>query len=136
MLLSARMLNNVSDANSFEYGTQSRFMEGDTPYVYFQLIDVNKDGNLKPQGRRYAPTAVATLTVVIKNVDDSKTLTKTATQPFTNDGSIWRFQVSSSDALRGTYSFKLTLTENSGATTTYGYVTNALSVVPQSGILL
>ncbi len=134
MLLSARILNNVSDVNSFEYATECKFTEGDTLYIYFQLIDLNKDLNLKPPGRRFIPASGATLTATVHNIDASKILVKTATQPYASDTSIWRFQVTAADVLRGTYSIKLALTESS--VVTRGVIKSGLSVEPQSGTLV
>jgi hypothetical protein len=132
MLLSARTLYAVSDVNSWDSsGLEVKFTEGDTLDVYLVLIDAGKDQDNKPRGRRYVPASGATLSVIIKSVDDSKTLTKTATQPFSNDGSIWKFTVNGTDALKGTYSLQLVLTQSSVAT--YGFVSNALSIISKTG---
>lgn len=133
MLLSARPLINVSGVNDFEISDTVSFTQGDALYVYFQLIDQNKDRTIqgfKPSGRRYVPASGSTLSVVIPSVDSTRIITKTATNPYSSDTSIWRIQITASDALVGTYSLKLTLTE--GATVTYGTVNNMLSVSPQN----
>lgn len=134
MLLSARLLNNVANVNSFDYSTESRFTEGDALTIYLQLVDVNKDSNLKPAGRRYTPATGSTLQVTVQNLNSAKTLVKTATQPFTGDNSIWSFTVGATDGLKGTYTLQLQLTESS--VITRGTVKNALAVESQVPTLL
>jgi len=129
MLLSARMMTDVGDVNTFRYVDSVEFTEGDAPAVYFQLIDRSKDKDYRPQGRRFCPAAAATLQVVIKLVDSAKTITRFASQPFAEDPSIWMLQLQSTDAIKGTVSFLLTLTE--GAATTRGRLDAALSVSSQ-----
>lgn len=137
MLLSARILQNVSGVNDWEHADQLKFTEGDTLYVHFQLIDSNKDRQnqgFKPSGKRYIPATGATLQATIQNVNSAKTLVKTAVQPYSGDLSIWRIQLTSSDALSsGTFSVNLSLTES--GVVTRGVIKNALSVEPQSGIM-
>lgn len=119
MILSGRILGNVANANNFTYEDAVEFTEGDTLYVFIQLIDTTldkADQGFKPAGRRYAPAAGSTLSVVINNIDTAKTYTKTATQPFATDASIWRISISSSDAIVGTSDMKLTLTETAVVT--------------------
>jgi hypothetical protein len=58
------------------------------------------------------------------------TLTKTATQPFANDPSIWMFTIAATDPVAGTKRIKLRLTE--GANVTNGVVNSALLVTPSS----
>jgi hypothetical protein len=132
MLLSARLLVNLTDANTWEPSDNIRFTEGDTPYVYFQLIDLNKDRSsqgFKPAGKRFMPASGATLSVSVNSIDTARTLTKVATQPYAGDASIWKFQLLTSDNLKGgTFSLILTLTE--GIVVTSGRVINALSVEP------
>lgn len=136
MLLSARMLSDVQNVNSFEYVDQVEFMEGDTLYIYFQLIDATQDRpdqGFTPSGRRYVPQSGSTLQVVLNNIDDAKRVTRTATQAFPNaDNSIWKVQVLSGDKIAGTVQMKLALTE-SGATKN-ALVKGALRVHSQVGL--
>lgn len=122
MLLSARMLNNVNGANSFSEDLQTRFTEGDRPTIYLQLVD--KQSSL----HRYLPATGASLSVVITNVNNSKTYTKTAINPYPNDTSIWSFQMLSTEEIKGSISLRLVLTE--GAVITYGLVRDALLIQP------
>jgi hypothetical protein len=119
MLLSCRMLQNVVDVNTFEYDTQVAFTQGDGPTIYFQLIDANKDrveAGFNPSGRRYMPAAGATLSVVVDSLDDAKKITRTAVQPFATDPSIWSLTFMANDAIRGTTTLRLTLTESAKIT--------------------
>ncbi len=115
MLLSAFFLNDVANVNSFDYVQQVELFEGDPITVYIQLVDSTKDrtSEFNRKGRRYTPSDGASMSVVITNIDDDKTYTKTATQPFSGDLSIWSFNISASDDVKGTPNLKLTLTEGS-----------------------
>jgi hypothetical protein len=135
MHLSARVLKDVQSVNSFEPDTELSWTEGDTLDVHLQLIDVSLDRALQgfqPEGRRYVPTAGATLSCVIENIDDAKKITRLATQPFANDGSIWRLNILSTDVIRGTPQLRLTLTE--GTKVTRGLVRLALKIHPRSNL--
>lgn len=131
MLLSAKLLNSVANVNTFEYVDQLPFTEGDAPLdIYLQITDLSKDRlvqGFKPSGRRYIPAVGALLQVTIQNIDQSKTIVKSATQPFAGDTSIWKIQLLTTDpVINGTLSLTLKLTE--GSTITNGFVFNALSV--------
>lgn len=135
MLLSARMLTDVGGVNSFEIIDKAQFTQGDETTVYFQLIDASLDTAAKgfnPSGRRYMPAVGATLSVVLDNIDDAKKITRTATQPFAQDGSIWAVSIFSTDNIApGTISLKLTLTE--GVKITRGIVVGAIGVFSLTG---
>lgn len=129
MLLSVRPLNNVVGVNDFEAVDHLEFTEGDAPSLFFQLIDLSKDRSEQgfiPAGRRYIPAVGATLQVEFGNLDDAKVTTKTATQPFASDPSIWRVDLMSTDPVTGTVRAKLTLTE--GATVRRAALDGALRV--------
>ena len=119
MVLGARFLSNVGSVNDFLYVQNVEFSEGDPVVVYLQLVDTTLDRvetGWAPvlAGRRYMPASGASLQVILKNVDDAKTYTKIASQPFpTSDPSIWSFPVAASDAVKGTVSLTLVLTEGS-----------------------
>lgn len=117
MLLSVRFLNDVSSVNSYESVTSAEINAGDSQTVYVQLIDTSldrSDQGFMPAGRRYIPPAGSTLKVTFVNVDDAKTVVRTASQPFAQDGSLWSIPILSSDPLAGTTVMNLQLTEPSG----------------------
>jgi len=135
MHLSARVLKDVQSVNSFEADTELSWTEGDTLDIHLQLIDVSLDRALQgfqPEGRRYVPNAGATLSCVIENIDDAKKITRLASQPFANDGSIWRLSILATDVIRGTPQLRLTLTE--GTKVTRGLVRLALKIHPRSNL--
>lgn len=135
MHLSARVLKDVQSVNSFEADTELSWTEGDTLDIHLQLIDVSLDRALQgfqPEGRRYVPAAGATLSCVIENIDDAKKITRLASQPFANDGSIWRLSILATDVIRGTPQLRLTLTE--GTKVTRGLVRLALKIHPRSNL--
>src|SRR5882672_4392117 len=113
MLLSARILRDCANVNSFEYADSAQFTRGDVVDVFFQLIDASLDTaseNFIPAGRRYMPAVGATLQAVVENIDDSVKITRTLSQPFVNDPSIWKISFFASDAISGTSNLRLTLT--------------------------
>jgi hypothetical protein len=133
MLLSARVLQDVANANSFEYGSEICWTEGDTLNIYFQLIDASLDTPLQgfsPAGRRFVPATGATLEITLENLDDGKKLTRLATQPFANDGSIWALQVLASDKIRGTPQARFKLTQSTVVTT--GLLKNGIKIYPKT----
>lgn len=130
MLLSVRPLKDVGGVNVFRPAERFYLTVGDAPYLYFQLIDKSLDlaeEGFKPPYRRYAPAVSATLQVTLESIDTDKVLVRYATQPYTQDPSIWRLALLSSDILRGTVVMKVKLVE--GAATVYGVLQPALEVV-------
>jgi hypothetical protein len=119
VLLSCRMLNSVSDVNHWDLVESLELSEGSLPDdVYLVLVDESQDRfhqGFSPDGRRYCPPAGSTLSVTFDNLDDAKKVTRSATQPFPGDASIWKVALLTSDAgkIRGTVNLKLTLTEPS-----------------------
>lgn len=132
MLLSARILNNVSGVNAFSSVSVMEFTEGDGPTIYFQLVDLSSDRadqGFNPPGRRYIPASGATLQCVIHHPDDEKKITRYATQPFTQDGSLWALQLQPTDHVRGSVDLLLTLTE--GGRITRGALRSSINAYPQ-----
>lgn len=135
MLLSVRMLKDVQTVNSFEPDTELNWTEGDSLDIYFQLVDLNLDRpeqGFYPSGRRYVPAAGATLQCSFECIDNAKTVTRFAVQPFANDGSIWKISILSTDPIRGSPQLRLKLTE--GAKTTRGLSKLGLRVYPKSNV--
>ena len=135
IVLSARILEHVENVNNFAYTPQLEFTEGDAGYLYLQLTDASKnrcEEGYRPAGVRYCPVAGSTLSVVIDNLDDDKKVTRTATQPFTGDASIWRISLLSTDPIRGTANLRLTLVES--GVTKRGTVQAALCVRSQGAV--
>lgn len=129
MKLSLRMLDSVSGVNNFEFVNQVLMTEGDTPTLYFQLIDLAKDRadqGYDPAGRRYIPATGATVQVTLDHIDQARKVVRAAAQPFPQDPSIWSVAILPTDKLRGTVNVKLQLTE--GTQITQGLLLGALNV--------
>jgi hypothetical protein len=136
MLLTARILDNVAGVNSYVPAQSVEFTEGDGPSIYLQLVDATKgraSGGFNPPGLRYMPASGSTLSVLFDNLDGAKQVTKTATQPFPLDPSIWKVQLTPTDTVRGTCSLRLTLTEP-GPLVTRGSVDRAVRAYPQAKV--
>lgn len=135
MRLSARILQNATDVNNFGYTQQAEFTQGDTPTIYFQLIDSSldrPDQGFVPSGRRYMPAVGASLVVTLDHLDDTRKITRAAFQPFSSDPSIWAITILSTDVLRGTVNMKLALVE--GSKPTNGLLQAALNVTALDGM--
>lgn len=135
MLLSARMLDSVSDANNYQYLESIRITEGDTATLYFQLVDMNKDRieqGFVPAGRRFVPSPGSTLSVTFDSIDNARKVTRSAIQPFPEDPSIWSVGIISTDPLRGTVNMRLAMTQS--GVVTNGLLQNALGVVALDGM--
>lgn len=133
MLLSARILKDVSSVNSFEIAEVAEFTEGSVTSVYFQLIDssVNPAScGFNPTGRRFIPASGSTLQCVVQHVDDAIKITRFATNPYADDRSIWKLDFFSTDKIRGTCNLQVTLTE--GVVTTTGLVKSVFRIYPKS----
>jgi hypothetical protein len=131
VLLSARLLNNIKDVNTFEVVPVLEFTAGDNPVIGMQLVDASLNRNGDPPYRRYVPAASSALIVTIKSVRTDVTITRNALQPYpTLDGSIWTLQliqgIDPISSLVGTYALKLDLVQ--GGVHTFGWVSQALDI--------
>ena len=122
MKLGIRILDCVVDVNHFEPTTTVEWTEGDSPAIYFQLVDERKDKaneGFSPPFRRFMPATGATMAITLESIDDAKRVTRAATQPFSNDASIWMVDVLSTDLIGGTINMRVVLTEDSVVTNAY-----------------
>jgi hypothetical protein len=110
MNLGIRLLANVQDVNHLAVAQYAVLHSGEDFPLYFQLVDLDQGGI------RYVP-GVGGLTVVCQcqalSIDDSKVVTRFATQPFvTYDPSIFLLSLLATDLIdAGTANFRVTLTE-------------------------
>jgi len=115
MLLSALFLVDVGSVNIFRESSYCQISEGDSSTIYLQLRDTSVNTaqeGYKPTGRRYMPAAGASLKVYIDNsLDGGKVVTKSASQPYATDTSIWSFVIQATDAISGTKNVRLELNE-------------------------
>lgn len=121
MKFSIQPLRDVSNVNDFRYATELECTVGDPTDLYFQLVD--QDKLVSPRGYtnaglRYVPPALSTLQITFKNIDDSKVVTRFASQPYsTQDPSIWKVSILATDPISGTVNCKFVLTEPVGEST-------------------
>jgi hypothetical protein len=105
MRLSAKILKNVNSVNSWQYVSQSFMQEGQANIMYLQLVDLDQSTSISPEKSpanpeypiRYISSAASiTLTALFDSIDSEKKITITATQPFSQDLSIFKLNLSSS----------------------------------------
>jgi hypothetical protein len=130
MQLSARMLQDCTGVNDFDYADQLTFSKGDTIDIYFITIDDQQDKTGKgfvPAGRRHIPAVGATLSVTLTDSPNKDgAITRFCTNPFPQDTSIWVLSIFASDDLKGLVNMAMTLTE--GSVVTNGYLQGAFLV--------
>lgn len=95
MRLSANILKNYVNVNSFWTDSQWSIRSGDPNTLYFQLVDLDRES------QRYVPTGTpVTMLITFPAVNPANVVTKIATQAAAGlDGSIWSFTVSATDKL-------------------------------------
>jgi len=125
MFLDGSMLVNVQSVNSFQRANQVSVRSGNPGTLYLQLTDGDQtDAN--GISLRYMPNAGATMTITVDNISGTNNLiNRVASQPFTQDPSIWSVSILSTDVLRNG-NLLGTLTE--GSTVRTFVIENALSV--------
>lgn len=107
MRLSGKILKNVNNVNSWSYASQAYMMEGQVNTLYVQLVDLEQSISINPEKSPANPDSpiryisqAASLSVFAKfsSIDDSAEFEITGTQPFAQDRSIWKFELTSSQA--------------------------------------
>lgn len=114
MRLTGRPLIDVCNVNDFVPATEVQCSRGDNLEFYFQLVDLEKNlaaHGWNPPGMRYMALPGATVAVTFLNLDSAKQFVRTATQPFTQDASVWKVSILPTDPLSGTVSLKFVLNE-------------------------
>jgi len=133
MLLSAQLLSNVSSVNDYTEQTAIKTTQGDPFTLSLRLVDLSKDTQSRPVGRRYMPASGSVVTVIFQNIDDEKKIRRVATQPFpTSDPSIFEVPVLSEDDLVGTVNVGLELQEGDNLFT--GGVRAAILANPRGSV--
>ena len=125
MYLTANILKNVQNVNSFEYSEQVKLRQGNAATIYLQLADGDQLGS---DGRplRYMAESGATMTITFSSIVASYSVTKTATQPYSNDTSIWSVAINATDRIaQGNMVFSLI---EATAGTRTGMIENAIVV--------
>ena len=118
--ITIRLLDDVQNVNSMEIATEVSGTAGEMMTVYIQLVNTTRQTcDTDSPVVRYMPAVGATLNVTFDNIDAAKRVTKVASQPFANDGSVWQVDLTAQDTakVRGTVSLVFTLTEGARAIT-------------------
>lgn len=127
MFLTAKILKNVQNVNAYSLTSQWTMRQGNPATVYFQLAD-NEQPDAKGEPLRYMPAAGATVSATFSSITAANVVNKIATQPFSQDPSIWSISINSTDKIaEGNFTFLLT----EGSTVRTASVANA--IVVQSG---
>jgi hypothetical protein len=90
--LSAQILKNFQNVNSFQKASEWTIRLDEPNTLYFQLVDLDQDG------LRYIPTGASpSVQVVFPAVNPNNVITKTATAVSTLDGSLWKVDLLSTE---------------------------------------
>ena len=119
MRLSAKVLKNVINVNYWEYANEVYINEGSVNDLYFQIVNLNKTpessdmvGIVPEFPMRYISQATSiSVKVTFESIDDAEEFEVNATQPFSDDKSIWKVALTS-DQTPKAGSIKITITED------------------------
>jgi hypothetical protein len=112
MRLDILPLTDSCTVNDFVYSTRIEATKGDSFDFTFQLLDMEKQleaHGYNPPGLRYIPGDGSSLSVSVWNVDQAKRFTRQASNPFSQDISIWRVSFLPTDPLDSTVNMKIVL---------------------------
>lgn len=109
MFLSGTILKNVQNVNSFVTTTEVKVRQGNPSTLYFQTVD-KEQTDANGRSLRYMPAVGASMTVSIPSISSVQTVNKVATQPFSQDPSIWAINILATDVMT-TGNLIFTLTE-------------------------
>jgi hypothetical protein len=84
MKFSVKFLKNVANVNTFQYTSQWNISEGYSHVLHFQITD-----KLKDDLRYLSQATEMDVSVLFLSIDESTEITKTATQAFADDRSVW-----------------------------------------------
>lgn len=103
MSFSVKLLENVNNINQFQTVESVRLTRGNPYSLYFRVIQPTVGG------LRYIPATGATGTVKFTHIDDTKKITRAATNPFAGDKSIWKVDILATDEIQfNSMTFELT----------------------------
>ncbi|HBI01341.1 MAG TPA: hypothetical protein DDY18_06920 [Flavobacterium sp.] len=118
MRLSAKVLKNVANVNNWEYANSASVQEGQANEIYVQLVDLDKVPGpdksvaLPEHPMRYIPQGTTIgAEATFPSIDDADVLVIIGTQPFADDKSIWKFDLTDAQ-LPKSGNFKIKLTED------------------------
>ena len=90
MYLTIKMLENVANINNYDMVDQAIVFEGQVNSIYFQLFNKSKD-------LRYMSQASSIeVSLIFPSIDDAKEIEIVASNPFPDDKSIYKIDLTSS----------------------------------------
>lgn len=98
MRLGFILLKDFQTINSFEEIEEIVITEGNATRVHFRLVDLDQEDN---GSYRYIPSGSPTITVQLAHIDESKSITRSATMVSADDKSIWYFDLTANDKVAG-----------------------------------
>jgi hypothetical protein len=118
MRLNAKVLKNVNSVNSWVFANQAFMTQDQANTMYIQIVDLDQSADPaieKSQAHpqfpiRYIPQGtVVGIEATFPSLEDSEQFTIIGTQPFAQDRSIWKFDLSAVQVpSSGNVDFKLT----------------------------
>lgn len=102
MRLGAKILKNVVDVNHWQSSAQATLSEGQANEIYIQLVDYDWSTKDSPEQsaafpqypiRYISQAALIEVKAVFLAIDDDEEFEITATQPFADDKSIYKFDL-------------------------------------------
>lgn len=125
MILKFKILSQASSVNSFYEVDTHKIVNGNATSIFFRLIQDRSEIN--QDALRYIPESGAQVSVTFNHIDASKVITRVATQPYTQDTSIWKVDILATDQLSFN-TMAVTITEGSNIRTIMPSTT--ISVIP------
>lgn len=103
MNFAVRLLDNVCNVNDFNEVETIELIRGNPYSLYFRVVQPNQD-NL-----RYVPATPTAGLVKFKHLEDGKSISRAAAQPFPGDTSIWKVDILPTDEVQfNSMTFQLT----------------------------
>lgn len=115
MLLALELLDNVCNVNDFAEVPSLTLVAGNPGTLYVRIVDQSRQQSSDPSlFRRYIPASGASLTIQFTSIDSNNNISRTATNPFPGDTSIWSIPILPTDKITAD-SLTATLVEGSNS---------------------
>ena len=124
MRLGIQMLDSNSSLNNLMYKNQAFIVPGETATIMFQLMDLD-------QNQRYIPSNIATVNCTISSINSANSLSKVASSAFAQDGSVWSFNLSTTET-QTMAGVNMTVKLTDGAAVKIARAEAVIIVAPQS----
>jgi hypothetical protein len=118
MRINAKIIKNVNNVNSWVFANQAFMTQDQANTMYIQIVDLDQSSDPSVEKSqsfpqfpvRYIPQGTSVgIEATFPALEDDEKFTITGTQPFAQDRSIWRFDLSAVQVpSSGNVDFKLT----------------------------